>query len=130
MRMFLSDDNSGDRCLITEDDLSVKYVPCWGKKHWDVCNGVGDMGCDILQLGCLGEYSNPCMSDLFGRKCFIGRLIHIVYKFSGVSFQTPILVGQGLQPFIRMIIHIYLRSRLTHTARLFYTMRFFFFRLQ
>jgi hypothetical protein len=32
--------------------------------------------------------------------------------------------------FIRMIIHIYLRSRLTHTARLFYTMRFFFFRLQ
>ena len=37
MRMFLSDENSGDRCLITEDDLSVEYVPYWGKKHWDVC---------------------------------------------------------------------------------------------
>jgi hypothetical protein len=93
--MFLSDENSGDRCLITEDDLSLEYVPHWGQKHWDVYNGVGDMGCDILQLGCLGEYSNPELEPIERQKQF-STVAYIINRATAKRIVTATGTGAGM----------------------------------
>ena len=92
MRMFLSDENSGDRCLITEDDLSTEYVPYWGQKHWDVYNGHAHMGCDILQLGCLGEYSNSDLEPIQRHKQF-STVAYIINRATALRIVTATGTG-------------------------------------
>jgi hypothetical protein len=93
--MFLSDENSGDRCLIAEDNLSAEYVPYWGKKHWDVYNGHGNMGCDTLQLGCLGEYSNSELEPIQRQKQF-STVAYIINRAAAERIVTATGTGTAM----------------------------------
>ena len=95
MQMFLSEENAGDRCLITKDDLSAEYVPYWGKKHWDVYNGHGNTGCDILQLGCLGEYSNSELEPIQRQKQF-STVAYIINRATAKRIVTATGTGTAM----------------------------------
>lgn len=122
MRHFLK--SADDRCFIAEDDISDEYVKYWQRRHWDIFNGVGDMGCDILQLGPIGKYTNKELEPV-DRNMHWSTVAYIINRITAqkivdaVSVDDTVDISRVSTPYADNIIYRFGHTKVipmfTHT---------------